>query len=700
MDDRNTLSTSLHFSPLLEGPWLWVILGAAATIFILSLIRYKRALIFRVLLLSAFIIGLLNPSILQQERNYARDVATIVVDQSASQQIGKRAERTQSALEYLKTKIEQLGSFELRVVSAPKDNTLQNKTELFSALDQALVDVPVKRRAGTIFISDGQIHDIPKDETVFKNYGPVHILLSGKKAEKDRRIIITQAPAYGLVGKNVTVKYRVEDTKNISRKNAEVTLNLHDGSQRRFTVPIGQEQSIELKLEHPSQNVFTLSVEAVPNEITLTNNQVPILINGVRDRLKVLLVSGIPHSGERTWRDLLKSDPGVDLIHFTILRGPRNTLSFVPQNELALIAFPYRELFEIKLYDFDLIIFDRYKIHNILSDRYFNNIVRYVKKGGAVLVTSGPAFASKRSIYNTPLDEIIPGKPTGQVIEKSYVPSVTNRGHSHPVTKNLIWKNQRIEPNKKEHWGAWLRYIDITPSRGDILMQGPNKSPLLVLDRLEEGRVAQIASDHIWLWSRDYDGGGPHTELLRRIVHWLMKEPELDERAMNIAVNKDKITIEKQGFDNKQENVSMTTPNGETSVITLKQTDDGMLRHKHKANELGIYAFKDTEGMRKFAIIGNIDPPELRDIRTTPEKMSPLITTSKGTDIWLVDNPTPRIRSNHTAQRYGGSNWLALKHNKDYTVVGVKNIALLPKWFLLITLMSLALLLWWREGKS
>lgn len=700
MDQKSTLSSSLHFSPLLEGPWLWAILVIAAIIFIISLIRYKRALLFRVFLLTAFIIGLLNPSILQQERNYARDVATIIVDQSASQNIEKRNERTKTALEHLKNKIEQMGDFELRIVNAPKDSTLQNKTELFSALDQALVDVPVKRRAGTIFLSDGQIHDIPKDEIILEKYGPVHLLLSGQKAEKDRRIIVTQAPAYGLVGKKVTVKYRVEDTKNIARKNAEVTLNLHDGSQRRFTVPIGTEQSIELPLDHPSQNIFTLSVEGISDEITLANNQVPILINGVRDRLKVLLVSGIPHSGERTWRDLLKSDPGVDLVHFTILRGPRNTLSFVPQNELALIAFPYRELFEIKLYDFDLIIFDRYKIHNILTDRYFNNIVRYVKKGGAVLVTSGPAFAGDRSIYNTPLDEIIPGKPTGQVIEKRFIPSVTNLGHQHPVTKSLIWKNERIEKNKKEHWGSWLRYIDIEPSRGDILMEGPDKAPLLLLDRLEEGRVAQIASDHIWLWSRDYDGGGPHTELLRRIVHWLMKEPELDERAMNVSVNKDTITIEKQGYDKNEETVAMTTPNGNNTTITLKKTADNILRHKFKAQELGIYAFKDTDGMRKFAIIGDLDPPELRDIRTTSETMLPIITASKGTDIWLVDTPRPQIRSAGPSQRYGGSNWLALKRNKDFTVVGTKNIALLPKWLLLLTLMSLAILLWWREGKS
>lgn len=701
MATQNALSTSLHFSPLLEGPWFWAILALSASIFILSLTTYKRALTFRVLLLAAFIIGLLNPSVLQQERNYARDVAAIIIDQSASQDIEKRSQRSQAALNHLKEKIEQTEAFELRIIQAPKKGSLENKTELFNALDQALVDIPTKRRAGVIILSDGQIHDAPQDETIFQNYGPVHLLLSGQKAEKDRQIIITQAPAYGLVGKNVTIKYRIEDTKNIGRANAEVTLNLHNGAQRRFTVPIGREHSVELPLEHPSQNIFTLSVEAVKDEITEANNQAPILINGVRDRLKVLLVSGIPHSGERTWRDLLKSDPGVDLVHFTILREQKNQhSSFYPSSNLSLIAFPYRELFEIKLYDFDLIIFDRYKKHGILTDRYFNNIVRYVKKGGAFLVTSGPEFSGTRSIYDTPLQEIIPAKPTDNTTEQSYRPSISKRGHAHPVTKSLVWKNETIQPNKKEHWGAWLRYVEINPSRGDVLMNGPNDKPLLVLDRLGEGRVAQLASDHIWLWSRNYDGGGPHAELLRRIVHWLMKEPELDERAMKVSTNKDVITIEKQGFETQEEAISMTTPSGETITIDLRREDDGMLRHKHKAKELGIFAFKDKDGTRKFAIIGDLDPPELRDVKTTAEKLAPLIIASKGTSIWLADTPLPQLRTMSNSQRYGGTNWLALKRNNDFTVTGIKDIALLPKWLLLLILTSLALLLWWREGKS
>ena len=454
-----------------------------------------------------------------------------------------------------------------------------------------------------------------------------------------------------------------------------------------------------MPIEHPGQNVFSLEVEGVRDEITLANNKTAILVNGVRDRLKVLLVSGIPHSGERTWRDLLTSDPGVDLIHFTILREPQK-FDYTPKRELSLIAFPFQELFEIKLYDFDLIIFDRYRVNNILPDRYFHNIVKYVREGGAFLEASGPAFSGRRSVYDTPLGDILPGSPTGSIVENKYTPSITKLGHQHPVTKSLIWNNKAMSFGEPENWGSWLRYIDIKPVRGDTLMNGAEEKPLLILDRVEEGRVAQISSDHIWLWSRGYEGGGPHAELLRRIVHWLMKEPELDELALDIRVNQNVITVQKQGYGKTEEIIAMTTPDGENLTITLKADASGILTYKHKAKSLGIYAFEDVNGTRKFAIIGDLNPPELSGVITTDKNLKPLIDASGGTTIWLDDVPKPKVSVSKNARRYGGSNWLALKQNDDYTVAGVRDIALFPEWMTLLILFSILLLLWWREGQN
>ncbi len=691
---------NLQFTPSLDIYWLIAVAIFAAILIIISAMQYRSALVIRSIAFIAFMLALLNPSIIKETRSYVKDTAIIVVDQSSSQKMGERNLRTQNALEHLKKQIDELDSFNLRVVHAPKgnDTSANSRTDLFDMLDQSLSDIPKKQRAGVIFLSDGQVHDIPKNEDKLSSYGVVHLLLSGDKNEKDRRVSITHAPAYGIVGQDIVVKYIIKDTKNIGEKYAKVTLKMHDGEQRNFYVPINSEQSITLPLNHPAQNIFSLEVENIEDEITYANNKAAIIINGVRDRMKVLLVSGIPHNGERTWRNLLTSDPSVDLVHFTILREPHK-LDYTPKNEMSLIAFPFRELFEIKLYDFDLIIFDRYRVNNILPRHYFNNIARYVQEGGAFLDASGPAFATKRSIYNTAIGDILPAKPIGTISKGSFKPTITELGASHPVTKSLIWNNQRMKKGNDENWGAWLRSIDVAPNRGDILMSASNDMPLLMLDRVGKGRVAQMASDHIWLWSRGYDGGGPHAELLRRIVHWLMKEPELDERSLNIAIHKNTITISKQNHKNiTQENITVTPPDGEISIITLKEKN-GILEHKYKAEQLGIYAFKDANKMRKFAIIGDVNPLELREVSTSAEKFAPIIKATNGAVIWLAQTPTPKVISSNSSNRLGGNNWIALKSNNDYVVTGVKNISLLPEWAMLLILLSSVIFLWWKEGK-
>lgn len=700
MNTQSGLSTTLHFTPILDPQYLWGMAIMGGLLFVISIFYYPRGIIMRTLTFAAFMIAILNPSIIKEERNYVKDVAVIVVDKSSSQNIEQREKRTNTALSSITKQIEDMNMFDLRVIHAPASDELTNKTELFKILDQNLKDVPKKRRAGVVFITDGQIHDVPQNKDLYNIYGPVHSLLSGHKNEKDRQIVITHAPAYGLVGKDVTIKYRVEDTKNIKKPYAAVTLTLHSGVQRNLNIPVNTEQEITLDLEHPSQNVFTLEVEGIKNEITLANNKSAIIINGVRDRLKVLLVSGVPHTGERTWRDLLTSDPGVDLVHFTILREPKK-FDYTPKNEMSLIAFPFKELFEVKLYDFDLIIFDRYRVNHILPRHYFDNIARYVREGGAFLEASGPAFATRRSIGNTAIGNILPGKATGRILEEPFTPQVTELGHSHPVTKSLVWNNTVSEKGKSPPWGPWMRTVIVDPVRGDKLMSSINDWPLLLLDRVGKGRVAQISSDHIWLWSRGYKNGGPHAELLRRIVHWLMKEPELDERALDVIIHKNDITVRKRNHMKvSEESIAVTLPNGNHITDILIDNGQGYLEYKHHADQLGIYSFEDINSERKFAIIGEINTPELRGVKTTAEKLLPLVNASNGTTIWLDKTPTPKVSASKNAHSFGGSNWLSLKRNNDHTVTSVKDISLLPEWVVMILLISALLILWHREGKT
>lgn len=695
-------SLSLHLSPLLPPEWLIPALVIAALILGFSFWWQKRLYPIRLAGIALLFLILLNPSVLQEKRQSLNDVAVIVVDKSASQKYGKRPEVTQQALAYLKAEAAKHTELELRIIDAPEEGEEARESLLFRSLDTALSDTPKPLRAGVIFLSDGQIHDVPDNPEIMENYGPVHTLLTGSKAEKDRHIEITNAPAYGVTGQEITVKYKILDTENIKSGNVAVTLTQHDGQIKTYFVPVGTEQNLTIPIDHAGQNVFTLEVEKVEGELTLANNKAPLIINGVRDRLKVLLVSGKPHTGTRTWRDLLKSDPGVDLVHFTILREPQK-MDFTPQNELSLIAFPFRELFEIKLYDFDLIIFDQYKVNNILPARYFQNIANYVKEGGAFLEVSGDVYADRHSIYRTALQDILPSEPTGEISSTAYKPELTKLGFRHPVTRSLVWKNTALKPDQNPVWGEWIKQVDVSVKRGDILMHGLQDKPLLVLDRIAKGRVAHIASEHIWLWARGYDGGGPHAELMRRMVHWLMKEPELDEHAMTIAVHKNVITIEKNAFEDGEETIAMTTPNGDLKTITLAKDSDASLvmRTKITTEEKGIYAFEDTHGSRKFAILGDLSAPEFTGIIATEAKIKDITQATGGKILWLEDTPEPSLkRTSAKAKYHGGRGWLGLRSNNHYAVTNTKNSPLFPGWLQLLALILFLPFIWWREGKE
>lgn len=691
----NSAALTIHFAPIVPEPILWTMALFGLSFLLLSIALFRAGIITRTLCVVGFLLVFLNPSLVEEQRERVSDVAVIVADHSPSQKIGEREGRLEKTLEYLRQKLETQDGLELRVLDAPlTDAATARETKLFEAVDQALADVPVARRAGVILLTDGQVHDTPAITEAIKDYGPVHTLLTGRKNERDRQLILTEAPAYGIVGQDVTVRYRVEDTSAQGDEFSTVTIKQDNTPGKIDMVPINEERSIQVKVNHAGQNVVYIEASGTDGELTLANNKAPLIINGVRDRLKVLLVSGQPHAGGRTWRNLLTSDPGVDLVHFTILREPEK-LDMTPHTELSLIAFPFRELFEVKLYDFDLIIFDRYGVNRILPSYYFGNIAEYVKKGGALLEASGPSFAGADSLFTTALQEVLPGQPTGAVFNESFRPHLTDIGKRHPVTQGLTWPGSTTaEPG----WGSWLRQVGVTPRVGQTIMSGHSDLPLLILNRVGEGRVAQLASDQIWLWSRGYEGGGPQTELLRRLAHWLMKEPELEENALFIQLDGNTMFVRRRSLQNVPMDITMITPDNKSETITLNPQPSGLLEARVEAQQLGIYTFDD--GMQeRFALVGDLNPPELRGVRTTGDILKTVTTASGGSVQWLVDNATPDIRFVANGKVFGGNNWVGLKSNNSYQVTGVKDTPFLPDWIYVLLLMVLVAGSWWLEGR-
>ncbi|MEX0839647.1 MAG: hypothetical protein WD034_08945, partial [Parvibaculum sp.] len=548
--------------------------------------RGARGAPLRTAALAILVLAVLNPTIRQEEREAVPDIAAIVVDRSQSQEIGRRPAETDAALARLQDRLAREEGIETRVVSVASNPGDEEGSALFSALERALSDVPRERIAGAIFITEGQVHDVPEDAASLGFDAPVHALIVGRKNERDRRLHVVEAPRFGIVDEPVALSFRIDETaadEGATGGTATVTISIDGVPDQTVEAAVGEQTNISLALKHGGANVIEVDVAKGPDELTMLNNRAVVIATGIRDRLRVLLVSGEPHSGERTWRNLLKADPSVDLVHFTILRPPEKQ-DGTPIGELSLISFPTRELFDEKLDQFDLIIFDRYKRRNVLPLAYFLNIVDYVENGGAFLAASGPAFASPFSIYRTPLAAILPAQPSGETTIGGFHPRITDTGARHPVTAGL--PGGETDPPA---WGRWFRTIDVEVGQGKILMEAPGERPLMVLDHAGEGRIAQILSDHIWLWSRGYEGGGPQAELLRRLAHWLMKEPDLEEEKLSASVQRDMLTIERRTMEDETTPARITAPSGTVTEAALDETAPGRFAVTVPARELGLY---------------------------------------------------------------------------------------------------------------
>ena len=695
--------TSIAFAPIVPWPLIALLALLSAVAVVFGLMRRARGTWWRALGLGAAALALLNPALVEENRERLADVAVLLVDDSASQKIGERKARTTRAVEHFKRQLGDRENLELRIVTAGRDQPREGEapasgTALFAALERALADVPRRRIAGAILITDGQVHDVPETLDALGFKAPLHVFLTGDRDEADRRLVIEQAPRYGIVGKRLKLSLRIEDTGPRAaagvRDLARLTIRIDDGEPRTSFVPVGVSHEIEFTLERAGTTLMEFEVDAGPAELSPINNRAVIAGNGVRDRLRVLLISGEAHTGERVWRNLLKSDPSVDLVHFTILRPPEKQDS-TPIRELALISFPIRDLFEIKLKEFDLIIFDRYRRRGVVPLSYLNNIADYVEQGGALLNAVGPAYAGALSLYLTPLNNVLPAGPTGEVFEGGFRARLTDQGRRHPVTASLPGAGGVGETPE---WGRWFRLVDVIVDRGSVLMEGAGARPVLLLDRVKDGRVAQLFTDHMWLWARGFEGGGPQAELLRRVAHWLMKEPDLEEENLSATVQGDRLEIIRRSLTPVAARVTVTGPSGETREVTLEETGDGRAAAVITVDEPGLYRLSDgTRGT--IAMVGDMNPREFSDLRAVADVLEPLANASGGGVTWISDGALPRIRMTRRDRDTRGSNWIGLIANQDYVVTGIRQAPLMAEWLVLLLTLGGLMLAWRAEGK-
>ena len=680
--------------PLLPWPVLWAALAIGFGGIVMAFWQGMAGWWLRALSLTALVAALANPSLQTEDRTAQTDIVLVVVDQTASQKIAVRPAQIAAAVAQLTARLEAMDNLEVRsvtVADAPDDGG----SLVMTALARLLAEEPRARVAGAILVSDGQVHDVPLAPAL---PAPVHLLLTGEPQDWDRRLVIKNAPAFAIIGEPVTLTLRIDDQGAVPASAAgvaDLSYAVDGGEMQTFQVPTGEDLNLPVTLPHGGINVLQFSLAPAPGQLTDRNDAAVIRINGVRDRLRVLLVSGEPHAGERTWRNLLKSDSAVDLVHFTILRPPEKQ-DGIPVSELSLIAFPTRELFVEKISEFDLIIFDRYRMRGILPMEYLANIRDYVKQGGAVLVAAGSEYGTVDSVYRSPLGEILPGIPTARVIDRGYRPAVTKLGARHPVTEGL----DKLAPEgggTVAPWGRWFRTVEVEPTGGDVVMTGAEDKPLLILNRVGDGRIALLASDQAWLWSRGYEGGGPQLELLRRLAHWMMKEPDLEEEALTASARGLALTVVRRSLEERDHQVTITGPDGAVTLLPLTEVEPGRYVATWDAPDIGLYRLADG-GMAAVAALGPAAPREFEQTIASGDLLEPAIAATGGGIVQLSDG-FPDIRRVGIGRVATGRGWIGITPRGAYLTADIRIVPLLPAWGFLLLASLMAVAAWLREGR-
>jgi hypothetical protein len=690
------MNWSVSFEPLIPWLWLAVIAVPVLALAVAGVFMRQRGAVLRLAGAAALALAVANPVLLDEEREALKSVVALIVDRSQSQDIGERQATTDAALAELQARLGRFSQFDVRTVEAGRASSADERTEtrLFNALEGAFRDVPPSRIGGAVMITDGQVHDIPENAGTLG--APLHALVTGEEDEYDRRIRFERAPRFAIVGREMEMTYRVVGAEGEDGEvDVRVAVNGEPRGIRRAR--IGQEMQLSTAITRAGRNIVELSIERQDDELTDTNNRAITIVDGIRENLRVLLVSGEPHAGERTWRNLLKSDASVDLVHFTILRPPEKQ-DGTPINELSLIAFPTRELFVEKINDFDLIIFDRYQHRDVLPILYYDYIAEYVENGGALLIAAGPEYASEQSIARTPLMAALPALPTGEVVEEAYFPRLTDTGQRHPVTRGL--EGGGAEPPR---WSRWFRLVGINNSDGQVVMKGSREAPLLILDRQGEGRVGMLLSDQGWLWARGFEGGGPHVSLYRRIAHWLMKEPELEEERLTAEGRGMTLEVRRQTMADEAGDAQIISPSGETRTVPLTSEQPGLFTGAVEVDEIGLYQIGNGD-LSALAHVGPINAPEFADVVSTTEKLAPVAEASGGSVRRIEAGLTggldlPGIVPVRGTNTSSGRDWMGLRTTGDSVLKAVSRVPLFTGFFGLGLLLLALGAMWYREGR-
>ncbi len=560
--------------------------------------------------------------------------ALIVIDRTASQQFNNRSTTAEEAEKQLNAALRNVPGLNTRVLNIIDQ---ADGTRMMDKIEEALSDVPFNRRGAVFIVTDGQVHDQIPQQAAPEDKTPIHLLRTGQDHEFDRRIEFEPFERAAQIKKPHEIKFRVVDEGDVPAKEPARVAVFKDGKEvtARMVKP-GEVTSVPVEIDHAGAHVIELRTDEVRGEVTPRNNRTLTSVNGIMPKMNILLATGKINENTPAFRKMFNSDNSVNIVTFAVGRPP-DKIDGTPDEELVLTPFPFDEIFSDNIKLFNLVIIDNTSNLKLLPPEHMKRLVQYVKDGGALLIAAGPELNSKefmKDIYDSPLKEIIPAGPGTGSIEQVFKPQISPRGQRHPAMRGLPGANT---PDAKStpSWGPWYRQIEISEPRGEAVLEGVDKKPLLLLSRQGEGRVALLASDSLWRWElAGAQEKGPYAQLINQVSHWLMKNPAYDEESLKLEAGKKEIDVVLQTMGDKPKEIAVQMPSGKTQTVTPRAhpQQPGLWTYKIPAEDVGAYSAQaaDKTGPVAYNFVGQESPLEFADIISTDKILKPLIARSGG----------------------------------------------------------------------
>jgi uncharacterized membrane protein len=415
-----------------------------------------------------------------------------------------------------------------------------------------------KPLAGVFLFTDGadltHLSGDPSRELVeilagFKS--PVHTFQAGSNESfKDLSIQSLQAPDFGFVFQPIHLTVSLNAS---SMGNKNIPLVLKEGKNilisKMVEIREGQaDYQVELQFtpRDLGQRVYSLSVPLFAGESIASNNRRDFQVKVIRDRTRVLHLNGRPSWDSRYLREVLVSNPKVDLLSFFILRTLSDDVA-APTSELSLIPFPSNLLFSDYLNSFDLVIFQNFRFESFIDKKLLGNIKNYVEQGGAFLMIGGELSFQGGGYDRTPIEDILPvsmQKAGKNYSNEEFKPIVGKKLQRHPIL--------RLEKKEAFNLKAWqslplLNGLNLgltSKPKSQVLfgykMKG-NLIPVLAVQKTGKGRTAVLATDSSWNWNfrRVGEGGSGryYERFWNNVIDWITNAP--DTRLLRLETDKE-----------------------------------------------------------------------------------------------------------------------------------------------------------------